>query len=932
MTISREPLHFRSATRHAVVAAMALVLLAACGKDPDELVGSAKQYISAKDSNAAVIQLKNALQVRPDHPEARYLLGHLSLQSGDYETAVKELERARNAGYPDDQVVPELAGAMLQLGQAKEVVDKFSAVKLGDPRLQAVLLAILGDALQKIDRPTEAEAAYTEALGKDPGDPRARVGVARIKVTRGDLAGARSMLDSVVSEHPDSADAHALLATISASEANAESAINEFRAAVAANPREAMNHFKLVTLLLQQGRADEAKNALEAMKKGVGGRQVLTIYLQAYMDFIDGKDDAAAEGIDKVVAAAPKFLPGRLLASAIHLRSKKINQALQHAGVVLSAQPNNLLARRLAASAHLLNREPEKALELIEPVLAKNPNDPVMHALAGQAYLAKGDFDQASELFAKSVGEHPDDPGARLRLGVSRLGSGDVEQALADLDKASSMDPTGVQADIAVAMARLRQRKAEQALEAVARIEQKQPNNPLGPNLRGGVMMLKKDSAGARSSFEKAVALDPSYLPAVVNLSRLDLADKRNDQARARLDALVKLRPKDASAYLAQADVLNRTGADATEVVKALEQGAQAASNAKPLQLALVKLLSAQKKYTEALAVAAQAQSSNPDDPAVLSALGALQMAAGKPELAISTINKLISVQPDDPGALIMLASAQSGSGNDAEADQTLQKAYRRHPDDVVTAQALVGFRLKKRNHIGASEIATDYRKRHPESPDAYLLSGDVAMLEGDWKRAVEYLRKSQQLRPHPRTVIALHAALSAGGDAPGAAKTVAEWLAKTPKDMLVRNYLAENALKEQDLRGAMGHYKTMLAIDPKSSLVLNNMAWVASQLKDPKARQYAEQALELQPDNAAILDTLGMIRLEDGDSDKALEALRRANELAPDSVAIALNLARVYARTGKTEQAKFVLDKIERDNPNVRGLKGTIAKIREEL
>lgn len=932
ITISLDAPHRWSAARHAAVAAIALVVLSACGKDPDELVSSAKQYISAKDPNAAVIQLKNALQARPEHAEARFLLGRLSAQSGDFETAVKEYERARGAGYPEDQVVPELAGAMLRLGQAQELVDKFSAVKLNDPRSQAVLLAVLGDALQLTDKPKEAEAAYREALAKDPGDSRARIGVARIQASRGDLEGARSALDAVIGDHPESADAHALLAAISANQANAENAIDEYRAAVKANPREAMNHFRLISLLIQQRRVDDARQALETMKKGVGGRQVLAIYLQSYLDFAEKKDDAAAEGIANVIAGAPNFLPARLLACAIHLRKGDLNQALQHAGVVLAAQPNNALARRLAASAHLFNREPDKALELVEPMLSKSPNDSALHALAGQAYLAKGDFERASELFAKTVGESPDDPAARLRLGMSRLGTGDIEQGLADLDKASALDTEGVQADVAVAMARLRQGKPDQALAAAEKIERKQPKSPLGPNLRGGVLMYKGDLAGARTAFEKAVALEPDYLPAVVNLSRLDLGEKRNDQARARLEALVKLRPKDANAYLAQADLLGKTGAGQAEVSKVLEQGIRAASNAKPLQLALINVLSAQKKFTEALAVAAQAEASNPDDPAVITALGALQVAAGKAELAVTTLNRLVSLQPDNPNALIVLANAQSASGKDVDADQTLQKAYRRHPDDTTTAQALVGFRLQKRNNVGAGEIASEFLKRHPDSADAYLLSADVALRQSDWKKAAEHLRKSQQIRPDAKAVIALHAALRASGDAPGAGNVVADWLKKVPKDLLVRGYLAENALKDRDYRAAMGYYRTMHDIDPRNSVILNNMAWTASQLKDPKAMDYAEQAYKLQPENAAILDTLGMIQLEAGQRDKALETMRRASELSPDSVTISLNLARAYARTGKADQAKVVLEKVERDNPNLSGLKEVVARIREEL
>lgn len=915
-------------------AALAVVLgaLAGCGSDPDELVASAKDYINAKDVNAAAIQLKNALQERPEHAEARFLLGELNAQRGDHAGAVKEFERARAAGYPADRVAPRLALALMRTGDLQKVVDEFATVSLSDPAAAATVSSVLGDAYVSRGKLAEAKEAYARALAVVPADERARIGLARIRAGEKDLDGARRALAEVVAENPASSDAHATLAAIALAEGQPKEAIAEYRLAVAADPKQVISHFRLISLLLRDGQVDEAKVAFAEMKSAVGGSQVYAIYLQAYFDYLDRKDDAAAEGVAKVIRAAPDFIPARLLGGTVHLRKRDVNQALQHLGVVLSAQPDNAIARRLMASAHLLGGNAERAIEQLEPLLKKYPDDGVLLSLAGQAYLAKGDFAKSSEFFEQAVAKDPDDPRARVRLGVSRLGAGEAEQGFADLELASGLDETGIPADVALAMARLRQGKFDQALEAIARIEKKQPENPLGPNLRGGALLAKRDPAGARAAFERALGLDAHYLPSVVNLARIELNDKQPEVARKRLRDLVAARPANANAHLALADILAKSDAPKAEIRAALESGIKAAPDSRPLKIALARFLSAEGEHKEALAIVQQAQAGAPDDPALVGLLGAAQLGARQAEQAVSTFNRLVGLQADPAPALLMLARAQIAAGDPAAAEDSLAKAYRLKPAEPDVYRALAALRIQQKKFAAAREVAVEVQKRLPGVPDGHLLAADVALKQSDWAAALASLRSAQTVKASPQTVIVLHATLLATGDAAAAAREVKAWLAKSPKDLVVRGYLAELDLRRQDYSGAAARYREMVEMAPDNALMLNNLAWAASKAKDPQALSYAEKASKLAPDSAAVLDTLGMIQLEAGDAAAALKNVSRASEIAPKALEISLNLARVYARSGDAKQAGAVLDRVEREGGDSKQLKDEIAKIRASL
>lgn len=110
----------------ALFALLCGLLLAGCGdQDPQRRLASAKEYLQKKDTKAAVIELKNALQANSDLGEARYLLGTAMLLEGNVVAAEVEFRKALATGFQAELVVPQLARSMLLLGQSKKLIDEF---------------------------------------------------------------------------------------------------------------------------------------------------------------------------------------------------------------------------------------------------------------------------------------------------------------------------------------------------------------------------------------------------------------------------------------------------------------------------------------------------------------------------------------------------------------------------------------------------------------------------------------------------------------------------------------------------------------------------------------------------------------------------------------------------------------------------------------
>lgn len=885
------------------VAVMAAVLLTACTDSPEAMVSSARGYIEKKDFNAAGIQLKNALQENANLSDARFLLGKVNLAQDNLPGAVKEFQRALELGYSRNEVAPLLARALVLTGEFDRVLKDFGDQSLDDPAAQASLMASVGDAYFAKRDVAKARASYEKSLAA--GDAvLARVGLARVKLHGGDPAGAAVDLRAMVENNADVVEVHAALAELAAIQKQPEEAIKALEQVVRLKPSNVASHYTLISMLLQLNRQDEALTRLEAMKK-VAPKDPATIYLQAYVDFRNNRFAEARDGVLLALKYAPEFLPAHLLAGTVLVRLNEQVQAQIHLGKVLARAPGQTMARTMLVASHLALGESQRALEVLQPMLDQPMSDPRLLGIAGQVFLANGDYEKAEAYFERSAKAAPEDARARMQVGVAKMAAGDVEGAFDELETASDMDDKGIRADLALVAGHMRRGELEQAAKALTEAERKQPDNPLVYNVRGGLMLAKKDPAGARAAFEKALSLKADYLAAAVNLARMDIADKRPDAGLARLKAIADRDPKNTEAQLAYAQLQLATKAEPAAVLATLERAEKAAPSALVPKLAIVQHHLRTRDTKAALAVAQQAVAAHPNDPRALETVARAQLAAGDTQQAIASLNKLVTVMPRSSAPLVMLSDVYRSNKDLAAAENALRKALGLRADAVDVQARLAAVLLERGERDGALQVAKSVQKQQPNAAVGHMLEGDIQSAGGKWAEAAVAYRRGFEKGKEAQNLIKLHAALMRAERKADGDKLAADWLRENSKDIAVRGYIAERALAEKRFGDAVQLFRTMNELSPNNALVLNNLAWAEHQLKDPKALAHAEAALAVAADNPAILDTLGMIQVDNGQVDKGLANLVRATSLAPDAQPLRLNLAKAYAKAGKVAEAR---------------------------
>jgi putative PEP-CTERM system TPR-repeat lipoprotein len=886
-----------------------LALLVACGAgDPDKQLASAKSYLEKGENQAAIIQLRTALQQQPDKAEARFLLGKVQLDNGDAVAAAVELRKALDLKYSPAEATPLLARAMLEQGQASLVVAQFAGATLDNKEAQARLMTTVAQAHLQLGQAPKAEAALKQALEATPGFVPAQVIMARLLAAGGDAPKALEAVEAIVAKGATDADAWALQGDLLVFTRNdREGALAAYRKALGVNPKHLPSHVAVISLLLSARDLDGAATQVAALQKARPGHPMARLFA-AQVAYEKRDFKTAKEGVQQLLKAAPDHPQVNQLAAAIELASGSVSVAKSHLAKTLQAVPGNVAARRMLAAAHLRSGESAKALEALQPLLDAPTSDGMALALAGEAQMQLGELDKAGDLFARAAKANPESVETQTALARTRFLKGDTAGAVADLERISAAS-TGTVADLELINAQLRRRNFQGALQAIDALERKQPGKPLALQLRGAAYQGLKDTAQARANFEKALALDAAYFPAAFALARLDLADKKPQAAQARFESVLKAQPGHLQALLALAGLKERNGAQAQEVTDLLATAVRLNPSDAAAHLSLVNHHLAGKRNEAALTAAQQADAALPNQPSILDALGRAQLAAGQQNQAMATFNKILAVQPQSVGAHLRVVDANLAAKDSEAAIQSLKRAIAAQPNAPVLYQRLFVLLVQANQTGEAMKLARDLQKRQSAHSLGFVLEGDAHRASKNIDAALAAYKTALGKAMPTDAAIRYHAVLSATGKRADADKFAAGWIKDQPKDVGFASYLADITLARNDLPAAEVLYRRVIELQPDNAVALNNVAWLMVKANKPGAVAMAEQANALRPDQPALMDTLAMALAADKKLDQALELQKKALTLAPDSPVIKLGLARLYVQGGQKAQARELLE-----------------------
>lgn len=586
------------------------------------------------------------------------------------------------------------------------------------------------------------------------------------------------------------------------------------------------------------------------MKKSITGiYSVLVILLSIYPAWALAYIKEAQQALDhneyrtavihlkNALQKNPKDAEARLMLGEVYLKtfSPQAAEKELRAAIKYGAPRDKVLP--LLARTYLLQRQAPRVIKeiQIEPDMTEHVKAQIA-TLQGDAYLELGETAKAKSAYQQALHFEQGFADAETGLAQVALSAKDYTGAQTHLDKVIASNPTHVL-----------------AWSTQGQLEYQQGKYP-----------------AALSSFNKALAGDADFFPALLGKAKTLIAQNHHEQAAAPVAKILQNFPENPQANYFNALIeFSRKNFDGTlAAIDNLEKYTLTHWPSQHLKAIVYYLTKQPQRAAEILVKVIKA---NPNHLGAAKLLANIYLELNEPQQAVSTLEPFLGKKPD-PEVLSLVGSAYMKLNDHDKAAEYFDKAVALAPKDVNVR------RLMAINVLNA----------------------------GDSSEAINELNFAIQLDPNSiQQQYLLITALLRKEDFDTAVTTANKLIKQHPNDAVALNLMGNAYLGKGDNASAKQAFERAAKNDPQYITSRLNLGRIAELEGDmDSAKSHYQEALKINPNHLSALLSLGKIAVENRDLNQALTLFDKAAQANPNAIEPVLAKIDIYKRQQKYDLA----------------------------
>ena len=583
-------------------------------------------------------------------------------------------------------------------------------------------------------------------------------------------------------------------------------------------------------------------------------------------------------------------------------RPEYMRHAVEEYKTALSADPNSPELNDELADLYFRTGQVREAEATARGLLKSSPNDIDAHRLLGRLYLRQlseaqnavsssspngNTLDQAISEFQKIVTLDPKSVEDRMVLGQLYTVHHQNDKAEEQFKTARDLDPDSE--EIVLNLSRLYAENND--IEHAAKVLESVPESERTPKMEfalGAIYEQQKRPKDAIAAYKRAEDLDPEDAHTMGALAQALLNDNQLDEALKIYRQMADADPEDAGNLVRISEILRRQGkydealAEVKKAVKKDPDSPEAGYNEGLLLDVLGRYDEAAQVYEHMVDLTSHANGAYTSDEKnnrsiFLERLGSVYHEQNKVDEAITTFNKMIDLGGD---------YALRGYENEVDvyrdakmydkAVDVSRKAAQADPKNHDLKLMLAAELVDQGKEEEGIAMAKGMLNNSADDQKVYIQLAQIYTRLRRWKDAEEALTKATPLT--------------------------------TKKDDQVYLLFLKGGLEERQkhLDPAEQYFKQALDLDPNNAQVLNYMGYMLADkgTRLPEALKMIRKAVELEPMNGAYLDSLGWAYFKLGQYELAEENLRQAVERDQTDPTVHDHLGDLYEKTGRIRLA----------------------------